>query len=189
MTLLLTDVEGSTRMWDADAELAAVVMARHHALLDAAIGLHGGVKPVEQGEGDSMVAAFARPTDALHAALDAQRALGEEAWPGGSTLRVRMALHSGEISRRDEGNYEGPTIIRSGRWGTRSRRPDADLGRDTRPDRDQLPEGVSLRDLGTHGSRTSAALSTSGRCPTETSRTTSRRCCRSMCCPTTCPSS
>ena len=74
VTLLLSDVEGSTRLWDADEEAAAAAIARHYELFAAAIGTHRGVRPVEQGEGDSVVAAFALASDALAAAVFVQRA-------------------------------------------------------------------------------------------------------------------
>jgi DNA-binding CsgD family transcriptional regulator len=109
VTLLLTDIEGSTRMWEASEELATIAVARHHALLDAAVSLHGGVRPLEQGEGDSVVAAFARPSDALAAALDAQRAFADEQWPEGAAVRVRIGLHTGEIALRDVRNSLTPT--------------------------------------------------------------------------------
>ena len=86
-------------------------VARHYAVLDEAIAAHGGVRPVEQGEGDSVVGAFARAADALRAAVEAQRSLSVELpW-----LRVRMAVHTGEAQLRDEGNYVGRTIIRCAR--------------------------------------------------------------------------
>src|SRR5437016_5746632 len=85
VTFMLTDVEGSTKLWEAGADAMAVAIARHYELLDAAVVLHGGVRPVEQGEGDSVVAAFARATDAVTAALDVQRALADEPWPDGGT--------------------------------------------------------------------------------------------------------
>ena len=82
-------------------------IARHYEILDAAISAHGGVRPVEQGEGDSVVAAFTRPSDAVAAAIDAQaRLVAELDW-----LPVRMAVHTGEAILRGEGNYVGPSII------------------------------------------------------------------------------
>ena len=65
VTFLLSDVEGSTRLWEADGDGAAAAIARHYELFDAAISLHGGVRPEEQGEGDSVVGAFALASDAL----------------------------------------------------------------------------------------------------------------------------
>ena len=59
--------------------------------------------------------AFARASDALAAALDAQRALTSEVWPDGISLKVRMAVSTGEAVQRDEGNYVGTAIIRTAR--------------------------------------------------------------------------
>ena len=74
----------------------AAAISRHYTLLDEAIANHRGVRPVEQGEGDSVVGAFSRASDAIRAAIDAQRALTVEAWPTEIPLRVRMAVHTGE---------------------------------------------------------------------------------------------
>ena len=65
VTFFLSDVEGSTRLWEGDEDTMGAAIARHYELLDAAITLHGGVRPVEQGEGDSVVGAFTRPSDAV----------------------------------------------------------------------------------------------------------------------------
>jgi predicted ATPase/class 3 adenylate cyclase len=162
VTFLLTDVEGSTPMWEADRDAAASAIAHHYELLDAAIALRGGVRPVEQGEGDSVVAVFPRASDALAAALDIQRALAEEVWLGDHPLRVRMALHTGEAQLRRErvprpgggdleGNYSGPAIIRCARL-----RSIAHGGQVVVSDSvhdlliDNPADGVTWRDLGQH---------------------------------------
>ncbi|TMA31928.1 MAG: adenylate/guanylate cyclase domain-containing protein, partial [Deltaproteobacteria bacterium] len=110
----MTDVEGSTRLWRESTE-AAAVMRRHGELIGAAVARHGGVQPLEQGEGDSTVAAFVRASDAVAAALDAQRALSTEPWPDGARVLVRMAIHTGEASLRTAGAYGGSAIIRCAR--------------------------------------------------------------------------
>ena len=69
---------------------------------------HGGVRPVEQGEGDSFVVAFARASDAVACALALQRAPL-------APIRLRIGMHTGEVQLRDEGNYIGPTINRTAR--------------------------------------------------------------------------
>src|SRR5262245_27663756 len=99
VTFLLTDIEESTVAWERDATGMAAAVARHYELLDAVVAAHNGRRPVEQGEGDSVVAAFVRATDAVAAAVDAQDVLGELG------LRVRIAIHTGEAELRDEGNY------------------------------------------------------------------------------------
>jgi predicted ATPase/class 3 adenylate cyclase/DNA-binding CsgD family transcriptional regulator len=115
VTFLLTDVENSTPAWDKAPDLMAEAVGRHYDLLDAAIVRHNGVRPVEQGEGDSLVAVFARASDAIRAALDSQRAIAAEPWPPGAEIAVRMALHTGEARLRDDLYYAGPSIIRCAR--------------------------------------------------------------------------
>src|ERR1700684_647019 len=75
VTLLLADVEGSTRLWETQPEQMSVAMARMNQVVSDTIATHDGVRPVEQGEGDSFVAAFARASDAVACALGLQRAL------------------------------------------------------------------------------------------------------------------
>ncbi|HEY4409603.1 MAG TPA: adenylate/guanylate cyclase domain-containing protein, partial [Acidimicrobiia bacterium] len=67
VTFLLTDVQASTQAWEADPAAAAVAVTRQEEILGAAVAASGGFRPVEQGEGDSVVAAFARASDALAA--------------------------------------------------------------------------------------------------------------------------
>jgi len=86
---------------------------RHYQLLDEAIARHGGIRPQEQGEGDSVVAAFARACDALAAARDIQRVFCCERWPQGASLTLRIALHTAAAQLRDEVNYFGPAVNRS----------------------------------------------------------------------------
>src|SRR5882672_12214329 len=96
VTFLLTDVEGSTSGWEADRAAMAAVVVRHYEILDAVVRARGGTRPVEQGEGDSVVAVFPLASDALRAAVDIQAALAAEPWPDGRPLAVRTALHTGE---------------------------------------------------------------------------------------------
>ena len=76
--------------------------------VDELVAEHGGVRPVEQGEGDSFVAAFARAGDAVKCALDLQRA---EMAP----IKLRIGVHTGDVQLRDEGNYAGTTINKTAR--------------------------------------------------------------------------
>lgn len=115
VSFMLTDLEGSTRLWESAPEAMALAVARHYELIDAAITRHGGVRPVEQGEGDSVVAAFTRASDALAAALYIQRAFHTEKWPDGARLKVRIAVHTAEAELRDEGNYFGRAVNRCAR--------------------------------------------------------------------------
>src|SRR4029079_740675 len=74
VTLLLADVEGSTRLWETQPEQMTAALALLNRTVDETVGAHGGVRPVEQGEGDSFVAGFARASDAVACALVLQRA-------------------------------------------------------------------------------------------------------------------
>ena len=108
VTLLLADVEGSTRLWQTQPGEMTAAVARLDRVLAEAVTNHGGVRPVEQGEGDSFVIGFARASDAVACALDLQRAPL-------APIRLRIGVHTGEVQLRDEGNYIGPTINRTAR--------------------------------------------------------------------------
>jgi predicted ATPase/class 3 adenylate cyclase len=151
VTFLLTDVQGSTQRWEAAPEGMTVAIARHYELLEQAIEGHRGVRPVEQGEGDSVVAAFSRASDAVSAALEAQRAFAAESWPQGAELSVRMAVHTGEVQLRGDDNYVGQTLNRCARLrgighGGQILVSAATAGLLA----DRLAAGVTLRDLGIH---------------------------------------
>jgi predicted ATPase/class 3 adenylate cyclase/DNA-binding CsgD family transcriptional regulator len=151
VTFLLTDVEGSTRLWEQAPATMPQAIARHYQILDEAIARHGGVRPVEQGEGDSVVAAFTRARDAVAAALDAQRALLVEDWPAGAELRVRMALHTGDAQLRNEGNYFGAAVIRCARLRAVAHGGQVLLSAATAElVADDLPEGAGMVNLGVH---------------------------------------
>jgi predicted ATPase len=103
VTFLFTDVEGSTRRWEADADGMRVALAAHDEVLRSAIEAHGGW--LFKHTGDGVCAAFASPKSAVDAAVAAQRALG---------LPVRMGLATGEAELR-EGDYFGAVLNRAAR--------------------------------------------------------------------------
>ena len=115
VTFLLSDVEGSSRRGEAAAEAMVVAIPRRYELLDETVGRHGGVRPVEQGEGGSGVGAFSRASDALAAALETQVMFSAEVWPEGADLSVRVAVHTGEAQLRHEGSYFGEAVARCAR--------------------------------------------------------------------------
>jgi len=150
VTFLLTDIEGSTRAWQAAPETMTAPVARHYEILDAAIDAHHGQRPEEQGEGDSIVAVFASATDAVAAALEAQRHLLREL----PMLPVRMALHSGDAMLRNEHNYVGLTIIRCARIRACGHGRQILLSDDTAREVDgALPAEAGVADLGVYGLR------------------------------------
>jgi len=150
ITFLLTDVEGSTRMWQNDPAGASAAMARHDEIVADVLARHRGVKPRDQGEGDSIVAVFPRAGDALDGALALQLAFANEAWPDGSTVRVRMALHTGE-AELGNGNYKGGAIIRCARIRNLGHGEQLLVSETTaHVVSDALPPAVTLADLGVH---------------------------------------
>jgi class 3 adenylate cyclase len=70
VTLLLADVEGSTQLWETQPDAMTDAVALLNRTAGEVIAEHNGVRPVEQGEGDSFVAAFARAGDAVACALE-----------------------------------------------------------------------------------------------------------------------
>jgi predicted ATPase/class 3 adenylate cyclase/DNA-binding CsgD family transcriptional regulator len=144
VTLLLADVEGSTRLWETGPEEMTAAVARLDAVLAEATSVHHGVRPVEQGEGDSFVIAFSRSSDAVACALRLQMAPL-------APLRLRIGLHTGEVQLRDEGNYIGPTINRTARLRDLAHGGQTVLSAATgHLVVDRLPDGASLTDLGSH---------------------------------------
>ena len=112
VTLMFTDIEGSTRNWDTYQEQFHPVLERHNALLRLAIAEHTGyeVKTIR----DSFMVAFASPAAAASCALQMQQAIEGEIFPGIGTLRVRIGLHLGELTPY-EGDYFGPVVNRTAR--------------------------------------------------------------------------
>jgi predicted ATPase/class 3 adenylate cyclase/DNA-binding NarL/FixJ family response regulator len=144
VTLLLADVEGSTRLWQTlPEEMTAAVENLDRTLADL-VSAHRGVRPVEQGEGDSFVVAFTWASDAVACALALQRAPL-------SPILLRIGVHTGEVQLRDEGNYIGSTINRTGRLRDLAHGGQTVLS-GTTSDLviDRLPTDAWLTDLGSH---------------------------------------
>ena len=95
-TFLLTDIEGSTRLWESVPDAMTEALERHNRLLTDVIEDHGGVVVTSRGEGDSFFTVFPSAVAAVEAAGACQLRLGSEPWPAGASLRVRMGLHTGE---------------------------------------------------------------------------------------------
>ncbi len=147
VTLLLADVEGSTRLWETQPDEMTTAIKRLNQTVSEHIAAHDGLRPVEQGEGDSFVAAFARASDAVACALELQRAPL-------APIRLRIGVHTGEIQLRDEGNYAGPTINRTARLRDLGHGGQTLLSGTTEAlVLDGLPAGAWLTDLGTHALR------------------------------------
>src|SRR4051812_26091444 len=148
LTLLFTDIEGSTRRWEHRPEAMAVDLVRHDALLREVIDGHGGF--VFKTIGDAFCAVFPEADAALSACVAAQRSLAAEHWQIEGPLRVRMALHSGEPEHRER-DYFGPPVNRVARLLSAGYGEQVLLSQATASlVRDRLPSGATLLDLGAH---------------------------------------
>ena len=182
VTLLLADVEGSTRGWERDPDAMTNAVRELDDLLARTVGRHDGVRPVEQGEGDSFVVAFARASTRSACALALQVGLQT------SVLRLRIGVHTGEVQLRDGGNYVGPALHRTARL------RDAADGGQTVLSQGDLRAGARPAPRRQHRARsraapadaTSAGPSTSSSSARPTFRPTSRPCARSTAPGTTC---
>src|SRR5215203_4798875 len=114
VTFLLTDIEGSTALWDQAPDSMRLALVSHDALFEAIVRDQGGVHIRPRGEGDSRFAVFAGATSAASAALSIQRAFAAESWPTPLPIKARIAIHTGEANLRD-GDYYGAAVNRCAR--------------------------------------------------------------------------
>ncbi|MBA2586030.1 MAG: tetratricopeptide repeat protein, partial [Chthoniobacterales bacterium] len=147
VTFLFTDMEGSTRAWEAHPTETGAALQRHDKLVADCIATHQGTIILERGEGDSVFAVFARASDAAAAACAIQRAIRKESWPAEVPLRVRMAIHTGEAGA----DYRGPHVNRAARIRAIGHGEQILISSVTAGIvRGTLPDGASLIDLGQH---------------------------------------
>jgi predicted ATPase/class 3 adenylate cyclase len=148
LIFLFTDVEGSTQLWERDRAAMERALVRHDEIMRQAVDAYGG--HVFKTVGDAFYAAFVTATDALDAAIAAQRTIGAETWSDATPIRVRMALHAGAAQQRD-GDYFGPPLNRVARLCATGHGGQVLLSAAAwELARDQLPPGMTLRDLGEH---------------------------------------
>ncbi len=146
-TILFTDIEGSSRLWEREPERMAAALAGHDRLLRDAVAKRGG--SVVKSTGDGMLATFRDPHGALAAVIALQLALRDASTTAALPLRVRAGLHAGVVEDRD-GDSFGNAVNRAARVTTAAHggqvlatQAVAELVRDG------LPDGITLRDLGT----------------------------------------
>lgn len=150
VTFLFTDVEGSTALWEHAADEMLVAMARHDGLIDAAAAAHDGLVVRPRGEGDSRFLVFEQPAGAIRAAHAIQRDLAAAFTNPALPIRVRIGLNTGAADWRD-GDYYGSAVNRCARIRGLGHGGQILLSQATAElVRDDLPEGVTLLDLGTH---------------------------------------
>jgi predicted ATPase/class 3 adenylate cyclase len=150
VTFLFTDIEGSTKLaLDLRGDRWTALLARHRELIRSAIAAVEGHE--EKTEGDGFVAVFQRPSDAVAAAVDAQRRLAAEPWPDDIALRVRMGIHSGDGLLDGDGEYVGADVHRAARVAAAGHGGQILLSETTSAlVTDELPNGVGIRGLGEH---------------------------------------
>ena len=148
VTFLFTDLEGSTGKWEKHPHDMRAALARHDAILRAAVEAHRG--HVVKSTGDGVHAVFSAAPDAVAAAADAVRAFNAETWDSTGPLRIRVGIHTGEADERD-GDYFGLALSRVSRLMAAAHggqvvmsHVSADLVRDV------LPDELELLDLGEH---------------------------------------
>ena len=148
VTLLFSDIEGSTALLGRLGDSYADALSAQRALLRAAFRAGRGQ---ELGtEGDSCFVVFESAGDAVRCCVAGQRALAGHDWPGGAAVRVRMGLHSGEPARHEDG-YIGLDVHRAARIAAAAHGGQVVLSDTTRHlVQSQLPADVTLRDLGWH---------------------------------------
>jgi len=148
VTFLFTDIEGSTRLLEKLREQYARVLHEHHEILRAAVQKWNGREIDAQG--DAFFVAFARASDAVACAVEAQRALYSHNWNNGEAVRVRMGLHTGEPLMATTG-YIGMDVHRAARIGDAGHGGQVLLSHTTRAlVGAELPDGVTVRALGEH---------------------------------------
>jgi class 3 adenylate cyclase len=183
VTLLFTDIEGSTRLWEEQPDAMSSALAVHDSILREEIERAGGI--VFKTVGDAFHAAFGEAENALAAALMAQQRL----LAAGLPFRVRAALHSGEPQLRD-GDYFGTPLNRLARILATGHGGQILVSSATRyMAMDRLPAGRGSSSTARIASRTSRSRRTSSSSLTITCRASSHLSARSRRTPRTCPPS
>ena len=150
ITFCMSDIEGSTAMWETEPTAMAEALVRHDELIADCMAAYGGRLIGSMGEGDSTVSVFHSAPDAVVAARDAARALAAEPWPAGLRISARFGLHTGEAERRGA-NYFGPAINLAARLRGQAAGDQIFLSSVTADlVARHLPRGYSLVDLGPH---------------------------------------
>jgi predicted ATPase/class 3 adenylate cyclase len=143
VTFLFTDLERSTPLWEEHPDAMRAALARHDEIVRSAVDSHGG--SVVKSTGDGLFVVFAMASDAVAAAVAAQRVLVVEGWPVPEGLRVRMGLHTGHAELRG-GDYYGPAVNRAARVAGVAHPGQILVSGGTAA----LTEELTLRDLGEH---------------------------------------
>jgi len=146
VSMLFSDIEGSTVLLRRLGDRYLDALEGHRRILRAVWTSYGGT---EMGtEGDSFFVVFTSAGDAIRAAVEGQRGLEDHCWPGGEKLRVRMGIHTGTPGVYD-GDYWGMDVHLAARIAAAAHGGQVVISAVT-GQLTQLPDGVTLRDLGMH---------------------------------------
>ena len=149
VTVCMTDIEGSTDLWERHRGEMRAVLVRHDAIVAQVVEAHGGRLMESMGEGDSTVSIFIGARAAARAASELVGEMDAEPWPDDIRVRIRVGLHTGEL--QEPGDLRGPIANRAARV-----RALADGGQVFVSEATagllgtRLPDGLGLVDLGTH---------------------------------------
>ncbi|HUF06194.1 MAG TPA: tetratricopeptide repeat protein [Candidatus Binatia bacterium] len=148
VTLVFTDIDGSTRLLDQLGDAYATLLDDHHRIMGVAMEAHGGDRV--DAAGDGLFFSFATARGALVACIEAQRAIAAHAWPGEVEVKVRMGMHTGEPLSATTG-FIGIDVHRAARISAAAHGGQILVsGAAHGLIGPTLPEGVSVRDLGEH---------------------------------------
>ena len=147
VTILFSDIEGSTALLSRLGDRYGQALSEHRALLREAFAAWHGREI--STEGDSFFVVFESAGDAVACCLAAQRGLAGHDWPGGDAVRVRMGLHSGEPTRHED-NYIGMDVHRAARIAATAHGGQVVLSEATFELAGPLLDGMSAVDLGFH---------------------------------------
>ncbi len=150
VTFLLTDIEGSTRLWEEAPDFMMRALEQHDEVIDEAVRTHNGLSVKPRGEGDSRFLVFGSARDAVIAAAEIQSGLAAIDWLTPRPVRIRAALHTGAANRH-LGDYYGATVNRAARLRAIAHGGQIVIsGATWEHVRDDLPVGVAVRDMGEH---------------------------------------
>jgi oligopeptide transport system substrate-binding protein len=148
VTFLFTDIEGSTKLLNRLGDVYGALLSEHRRILREIVAIHHGQEVDTQG--DSFFVSFPRATQAVSAAVEIQRAMHDHKWLDSVEVRLRMGLHTGEPLTWAEG-YAGIDVHRAARIAAVGHGGQVLLSQTTTPlILENLPEGVTLVDLGRH---------------------------------------
>jgi predicted ATPase/DNA-binding SARP family transcriptional activator len=150
LTFLLTDIAQSTRLWEADPDAMTTALAGHDQLIARAVTANAGHLLKTRGEGDSTFSVFASVSHAAAAVIEIQQTITADTPDEGVALQVRASMHTGEAELRD-GDYFGSAVNRAARLRAIAHGGQVLCSQATaRVLEDRLPDGASLRGLGSH---------------------------------------